>query len=195
MSEPERKFWIVSGIGVVLALVSAIVLACCGCDRPAAADWTSAASWDLACALLADGGLPAPSPQPAPGPDDGAGPGQVQGWFLSDAKALVAKGNALADRAKAILDRAEADGKVTVDVRLPGRSPAVTPPEKLTELDRQFLKRNHWRLSPGTCGMLGCEVHGGGWVEVEEAETEQAAETGGGCAGGVCRPRLFGRRR
>lgn len=171
MSKPERKFWIMSGIGVVLALVSAIVLACCGCDRPAAADWASAASWDLACALLADGGLPAPSPQPAPGPDDGAGPGQ------------------------AILDRAEAEGKVTVDVRLPGRSPAVTPPEKLTELDRQFLRRNHWRLSPGTCGMLGCEVHGGGWVEVEEAETEQAAETGGGCAGGVCRPRLFGRRR
>ena len=42
-----------------------------------------------------------------------------QGWILSDAKALIAKGNKLADRGKLILDQAERDGKITVDVHLP----------------------------------------------------------------------------
>lgn len=36
-----------------------------------------------------------------------------------DARELIDKGNALADRGKAILDAAERDGKITVDVRLP----------------------------------------------------------------------------
>ena len=31
-------------------------------------------------------------------------------------------------------------------------------------IDRDFLQKNHWRLSPGTCGMLGCAAHGGGWI-------------------------------
>ena len=44
-----------------------------------------------------------------------------------DAKALIDKGNALADRGKAILDQAQRDGKITVDMRLP--TPPVSNPQ------------------------------------------------------------------
>jgi len=38
---------------------------------------------------------------------------------LGEAKELIRKGNELADRGKALLDAAEREGKITVDVRLP----------------------------------------------------------------------------
>jgi len=28
----------------------------------------------------------------------------------------------------------------------------------------RFFQREHWQLTPGTCNMLGCVAHGGGWV-------------------------------
>jgi hypothetical protein len=90
-----------------------------GCrQEPAVANWQDIAAGELALAIV-EGDGPAPAaPAPGPGPDDtGALP---QGWIISDARDLIAKGNALADRGKAILDAAERDGKVTVDVRLPG---------------------------------------------------------------------------
>jgi len=53
---------------------------------------------------------------------------------LRDAKALIEKGNELADRGKALLDQAELDGKITVDIRLPSvpRLPIQTPPDTAT---------------------------------------------------------------
>ncbi len=37
-----------------------------------------------------------------------------------------------------------------------------TPAEKAQ--DETYLAAHHWRLSAGSCGMLGCTVHGGKWV-------------------------------
>ncbi len=42
---------------------------------------------------------------------------------IRDAKELVRKGNELADRGKALLDQAERNGKITVDIHLPGSDP------------------------------------------------------------------------
>jgi hypothetical protein len=42
---------------------------------------------------------------------------------IRDAKELVRKGNELADRGKALLDQAERNGKITVDIHLPGSEP------------------------------------------------------------------------
>ena len=47
--------------------------------------------------------------QPAGGPFDS----------IRDAKELIRKGNELADRGKVLLDQAERNGKITVDIRLP----------------------------------------------------------------------------
>lgn len=35
-------------------------------------------------------------------------------------------------------------------------------------VDREFFYREHWRMTPGTCGMMGCTAHGGGWQKVLE---------------------------
>lgn len=35
---------------------------------------------------------------------------------------------------------------------------------KAAAIDRDFLEENHWRLTPGTCGMLGCFKHGSQWI-------------------------------
>ena len=48
--------------------------------------------------------------QPAGGPFDS----------IRDAKELIRKGNELADRGKTILDQAEREGMITVDIHLPG---------------------------------------------------------------------------
>jgi hypothetical protein len=48
---------------------------------------------------------------------------------IRDAKELVRKGNELADRGKAILDQAERNGKITVDIHLPGSEPKETTSE------------------------------------------------------------------
>jgi thiol:disulfide interchange protein len=39
------------------------------------------------------------------------------------------------------------------------KSGPLTNPE-----DARFFREKHWVLSRGTCGMLGCSIHGGGWV-------------------------------
>lgn len=48
--------------------------------------------------------------------------GPLDTW--RDAKELIRKGNELADRSKALFDQAERDGKIRVDIRLPGPSQA-----------------------------------------------------------------------
>lgn len=124
-------------------LIGAVVLASlCGCNpqptpdptpAPDAADrtrWSPLVAVAAAEAAMHDGSTPAPDPAPDPDPDDDDGSGAKPAGpldFYRDAKALVAKGNALADRGKAILDRAEAEGKVTIDVKLPGADKAEKP--------------------------------------------------------------------
>lgn len=58
---------------------------------------------------------PTPATQSAPGAATVAGPIDV----YRNARDLIDKGNDLADRGKAILDQAQRDGKITVDIRLP----------------------------------------------------------------------------
>lgn len=81
-------------------------------------------------AAMQDESTPSPLPLP-PEPDDtdgdtGAKPGGPLD-ILRDARALVEKGNKLADRGKLILDKAEQEGKITIDVRLPGGTKAEKP--------------------------------------------------------------------
>lgn len=81
------------------------------------------------------------SPTPAPSPDDEIGQAigdRPQGWIFSDAKALIAKGNALADRGKAILDAAERDGKITLDVKLPKPAARSQCPDGSCPLTLEF---------------------------------------------------------
>jgi hypothetical protein len=61
--------------------------------------------------------VPAPAPSPTPAPDGAAIGGPIDTYH--DAKTLIDKGNALADRGKSLLDQAQRDGKITVDIRLP----------------------------------------------------------------------------
>jgi Zn finger protein HypA/HybF involved in hydrogenase expression len=63
-------------------------------------------------------------------PDCNAGDAQIFGGpidTIREAKELIAKGRALADRTKAILDAAEREGKVSVDVKLPGHVTGSAP--------------------------------------------------------------------
>jgi len=50
--------------------------------------------------------------------------------------------------------------------------PKVTPANKIQSLDREFLQKYHWKLSSGTCGMLGCTIHGGGWRQEPDPPPE-----------------------
>ena len=60
-------------------------------------------------------------------------------------------------------------------------------------IDQRFLERWHWKLSPGTCGMLGCVQHGGGWIKAAgEAPKESEAQP---TRIEYRRAGLFGRRR
>lgn len=59
------------------------------------------------------------------------------------------------------------------------QSPGATTQTWLNSLDpvdRRAVESYHYRLSPGSCGMLGCPIHGGGWQLVP----------GSGCASGRC---------
>jgi hypothetical protein len=82
-------------------------------------DWTPRVAAEGAIVTLEWEIPPAPLPTPKP---DGARKGtRVESPLdtYREAKALIDKGNTLADRGKAILDQAERDGKITVDIRLP----------------------------------------------------------------------------
>ena len=102
----------------------------------AAEDYRNAAAVDLAIATMTDDG-PAPAKcsrcngtgviahgdgHQTACPDCQPGCPGLYGNPLDtyrDAKTLIAKGNELADRGKAILDAAEADGKIMLSVHLP----------------------------------------------------------------------------
>lgn len=171
-----------------------VLLCCCGCEAVRAeSDWRDAAAVDLAVAMMVD----APAPKPdrcerckgtgyithgdghrTPCPDCQAAVGESFGGpldTLRDAKELIRKGNDLADRSKALLDAAQRDGKITVDVQLPKPFPLA-----------------------GTSAPQSCP---GGICPVVPPRPEvpapppQAAATvqGNTCPGGVCRPRLLWR--
>jgi thiol-disulfide isomerase/thioredoxin len=65
--------------------------------------------------------------------------------------------------------------------------------DSLKPLDREYLQM---RLTPGSCGMLGCMAHGGGWVTETVAGAPDVAKPKGhwevravqqsGCPGGSC---------
>jgi len=118
------------------------VLLVVGCQPGGAVrDYSDAVAVDLAVATMT-GRAPQPNPPgpydcprckdtgwithgdghrtPCPDCSDGSsGPygGPLDTW--RDAKDLIRKGNELADRSKALFDRAERDGKISVDIRLP----------------------------------------------------------------------------
>ena len=68
-----------------------------------------------------------------------------------------------------------------------GRTAARTTDEKAQ--DQGYLAEHHWRLSPGSCGMLGCSLHGGGWIEEPGAALAEPT----GCQNGGCCPPRFRR--
>lgn len=51
--------------------------------------------------------------------------------------------------------------------------------QSLDPIDRRAVETYHYRLSPGSCGMLGCPIHGGGWQLVP-------GPAGGACPTGTC---------
>ncbi len=112
----------------------------CGCDvTQGAENYRDAAAVDLAIATMTDVPKPEPTPEKC-SRCNGTGwithgdghqtrcpdcqTGDIGGYgspldTYRDAKALIAKGNELADRGKAFLDAAEADGKIMLAVNLP----------------------------------------------------------------------------
>ncbi len=141
-----------------LLLIESWFLLVAGClPTPAVADPRDAAAVEWAVATMVSDHAPQPQPDPQPYaclrcqdtgwiihgdghrtrcPDcsDGSGKGSPLDT-LRDARELIRKGNELADRGKAILDRAERDGKITIDVRLPKpnlRQEVIAPSQKST---------------------------------------------------------------
>jgi hypothetical protein len=106
-----------------------LVTVCAGCGGVMLpVDWTPLVATEAALITMA--GHDSPQAQmedaeavgePVTGPLD----------TIHDARELIRKGNALADRGQAILDQAERDGKITVDIRLPdpSRQSDTSPPE------------------------------------------------------------------
>lgn len=41
--------------------------------------------------------------------------------------------------------------------------PTPMTPAEAKAIDKRFIARQHWQLCPGSCGMLWCAIHGGGW--------------------------------
>ena len=123
-----------------LLLIESCLLLVAGClPTRAVADPRDEAAVEWAVATMVSDHAPEPDPQPyacprcqdtgwithgdghrtrCPDCSDGSGKGSPLDT-LRDARELIRKGNELADRSKAILDRAERDGKITIDVRLP----------------------------------------------------------------------------
>jgi hypothetical protein len=166
---------------LMLIAVLLMLVVSSGCDSPAtgATDWTPTIACEGAMVSMAE----APMPEPEPAPDDGAMPGSpITGPLdtFRDAKELIRKGNDLADRSKALLDAAQRDGKITVDIRLPkvdGRSITAEPATP---------------AAPPSivCGPAGCTL-----VPSLPPPAVTSSPPPVGCATGVCRPRLLWRRR
>jgi len=175
-----------------IALCALLIAGCQALPLPA--DHLDDAAVDLAVATLAADRLPTPEPpQPyqcprckdtgwithgdghrTPCPDCSEGTAGPYGGPLDtirDAKDLMRKGNELADRSKALLDAAQRDGKITVDVRLPEPNAAASGP---------------------SCANGVCRVPPA--VEQKPVVVRQPAARQD-CANGVCRPRLFWRSR
>lgn len=173
-----------------------VLLCCCGCEAVRAeSDWRDAVAVDLAVATMVD--APAPVPKPdrcerckgtgsithgdghrTPCPDCPATAGESFGGpldTLRDARELIRKGNDLADRSKALLDAAQRDGKITVDVRLPQPLPLAAPAVGQS-------------CPGGVCPVVPPRP------EVPASLPQTAATVqGDACLGGVCRPRLLWR--
>ncbi|NLS96685.1 MAG: hypothetical protein GXX96_31500 [Planctomycetaceae bacterium] len=173
-------------------LLIALIVVGCYAGRLSANDH-DAASVDLAVATIAAERVPAPRPPqpyscprcqdtgwithgdghrtPCPDCSDGSsGPYGGPLDTLRDAKDLIRKGNDLADRSKALLDAAQRDGKITVDVHLPDpNAPAA-----------------------GSCPGGVCPAPLAG---VRKPVVVEQPTVGQQCPGGVCQPRLLWRSR
>ena len=139
-------------------------------------EWTLLVATEGAMVTIEKSSIPAPAPAPKPSPD---GAGMKAGGPIDtyrDAKALIDKGNALADRGKAILDQAQRDGKITVDIRLP--TPPVSKPQTQS-------------ATGGLCPGGVCPVQ----LPAEEGTLPRtaAADSAAPCSGGVYQPRRFWR--
>lgn len=135
------------------------------------ADWTPVIAAEGAVVTMEPAKEPGPAPQPAPDAGSSAGPIDT----FRDAKALIEKGNALADRGKAVLDQAQRDGKITVDIRLP------TPPAAGEQTQPQTV---------GPCPGGVCPLRPPAQPSVTPAETAQPTPQR---SGGYYQPRLFWR--
>ena len=105
----------------ILVAFSLFMLTCVGCQAAfSQTDWTPLIATEAALVTMVQPDLPEPEPEVQPD-DSGDVAEPMTGPLdtLRDAKELVRKGNDLADRGKAMLDQAEQDGKITVDIRLP----------------------------------------------------------------------------
>ena len=170
-----------------------------------------AAAIDFALATMTDSDVPAP-PAPdkcprcngngwithgdghkTPCPDchnGSAGPYGGPLDTLREAKELIAKGNELADRSKALLDAAERDGKITVDIRLPKATPPVlgeaAPAAGKTTCPGGFCPYVPVPTDPGqaTAPTTG--------TDAGDANSAWSC-SGSSCSRGVSRPRLFWR--
>jgi hypothetical protein len=142
-----------------------LLMVCTGCQNQTP-DVRDAVSCDLAVAMFTQEVVPVPAP------DTGALPtGPLD--IVRDAKSLIEKGNVLADRGKQILDAAQRDGKVTVDVRLPKPDPQYTIHQgwwfELVDGKYKAIKpvAGSWKQVNGT------------WEEVKPACSTGACPTGG----------------
>lgn len=188
-----------------------MLLGCCGCVPAAIAiDYRDAAAIELGIASLA--GVPAPQPVPTPEkclrckgtgwlthgdghrtpcPHCSAKGGQgLDGPLgtLLDAKELIRKGNDLADRGRILLDTAERDGKITVDVQLPKPAslPSAAPPGP-----QQTCPGGVCPAWPQNAPPAGSRPQG----FPPPVDGFALPSTGAACEGGACRPRLWWRPR
>jgi hypothetical protein len=134
------------------------------------ADCTALAATQGAMVTLDAVMAPDPTPAPKPAPDGAPARGPIDTY--RDAKVLIDKGNALADRSKAILDQAQQDGKITLDIRLPQVAAD---------------------LSKSVCGAGGCCQNGRCPFRNTPSKAAPPARipqppipSGGSCPGGVC---------
>lgn len=166
MKKTNREALIVFVLSVIFIVAAILMALTLGCNPQPTPDptppptpdvaerthWSPLVAVAAAEAVMQGGATPAPLPlPPAPDPDDDSGtkPGGPFS-FIRDAKELVEKGNALADRGKSILDKAEAEGKVTFDVHLPGGPKAV--PQETKESTAEELGQD---CSDGSCSTQG----------------------------------------